>query len=151
MFLKDVKLLLEDIGELKPTIFCAVPRVLDRIYSGKLFYPGFAEDLFVCSLCIRSNYKGYLNLDNIISICFWWYSEKRSHPACIFVTSFYLGGAWTVVIVFVSFCMLSQIIFSDKILHVQNMGPGLICQFLTFQCSIVGMLTKRCWNETGRG
>ncbi|OAY56365.1 long chain acyl-CoA synthetase 4 [Manihot esculenta] len=30
----DVKLLIEDIGELKPTIFCAVPRVLDRIHSG---------------------------------------------------------------------------------------------------------------------
>ncbi|KAJ8768495.1 hypothetical protein K2173_022587 [Erythroxylum novogranatense] len=30
----DVKLLLEDIGELKPTVFCAVPRVLDRIHSG---------------------------------------------------------------------------------------------------------------------
>ncbi|KAM6557704.1 hypothetical protein CsatB_004723 [Cannabis sativa] len=30
----DVKLLLEDIGELKPTIFCAVPRVLDRVYAG---------------------------------------------------------------------------------------------------------------------
>ncbi|CAI9759352.1 unnamed protein product [Fraxinus pennsylvanica] len=30
----DVKLLVEDIGELKPTILCAVPRVLDRIYSG---------------------------------------------------------------------------------------------------------------------
>uniref|UniRef100_A0A0E0JMG7 Long-chain-fatty-acid--CoA ligase n=1 Tax=Oryza punctata TaxID=4537 RepID=A0A0E0JMG7_ORYPU len=30
----DVKLLVEDIGELKPTIFCAVPRVLDRIYGG---------------------------------------------------------------------------------------------------------------------
>ncbi|KAJ4711896.1 Long chain acyl-CoA synthetase [Melia azedarach] len=30
----DVKLLLEDIGELKPTIFCAVPRVLERIYLG---------------------------------------------------------------------------------------------------------------------
>ncbi|CAJ1927296.1 unnamed protein product [Sphenostylis stenocarpa] len=30
----DVKLLIEDIGELKPTIFCAVPRVLDRVYSG---------------------------------------------------------------------------------------------------------------------
>jgi long-subunit acyl-CoA synthetase (AMP-forming) len=26
--------LVEDIGELKPTIFCAVPRVLDRIYGG---------------------------------------------------------------------------------------------------------------------
>ncbi|GJN00872.1 hypothetical protein PR202_ga18094 [Eleusine coracana subsp. coracana] len=30
----DVKLLVEDIAELRPTIFCAVPRVLDRIYSG---------------------------------------------------------------------------------------------------------------------
>ncbi|KAG2410863.1 Long chain acyl-CoA synthetase [Vigna angularis] len=29
----DVKLLLEDIGELKPTIFVAVPRVLDRVYN----------------------------------------------------------------------------------------------------------------------
>lgn len=27
--------MIEDIAELKPTIFCAVPRVLDRIYSGK--------------------------------------------------------------------------------------------------------------------
>ncbi|KAK6918229.1 AMP-dependent synthetase/ligase [Dillenia turbinata] len=30
----DVKLLIEDVEELKPTIFCAVPRVLERIYSG---------------------------------------------------------------------------------------------------------------------
>ncbi|WVZ69058.1 hypothetical protein U9M48_017908, partial [Paspalum notatum var. saurae] len=29
----DVKLLVEDIGVLKPTIMCAVPRVLDRIFS----------------------------------------------------------------------------------------------------------------------
>ncbi|CAK9182028.1 unnamed protein product, partial [Ilex paraguariensis] len=29
----DVKLLMDDIRELKPTAFCAVPRVLDRIYS----------------------------------------------------------------------------------------------------------------------
>jgi long-subunit acyl-CoA synthetase (AMP-forming) len=33
--LQDVKLLIEDIGELKPTIFCAVPRVLERVYSGR--------------------------------------------------------------------------------------------------------------------
>jgi len=33
---QDVKLLVEDIGELKPTVFCAVPRVLDRIYGGTL-------------------------------------------------------------------------------------------------------------------
>ncbi|KAF8379689.1 hypothetical protein HHK36_029133 [Tetracentron sinense] len=42
----DVKLLIEDIGELKPTIFCAVPRVLDRIYSGlmqKLSSGGFLK------------------------------------------------------------------------------------------------------------
>lgn len=32
--MQDVKLLIEDIVELKPSIFCAVPRVLDRIYSG---------------------------------------------------------------------------------------------------------------------
>ncbi|KAF3530065.1 hypothetical protein DY000_02038089 [Brassica cretica] len=40
----DVKLLIEDLGELKPTIFCAVPRVLDRVYSGlqqKLAAGGF--------------------------------------------------------------------------------------------------------------
>ncbi|XP_043706059.1 long chain acyl-CoA synthetase 4-like [Telopea speciosissima] len=30
----DVKLMIEDLGELKPTLFCSVPRVLDRIYSG---------------------------------------------------------------------------------------------------------------------
>ncbi|KAL7121545.1 hypothetical protein ACP275_02G188500 [Erythranthe tilingii] len=33
---KDIKRLLDDIKELKPTVFCAVPRVLDRIYSGLL-------------------------------------------------------------------------------------------------------------------
>lgn len=37
-FWQDVKLLVEDLGELKPTIFCAVPRVLDRIYSGRLLH-----------------------------------------------------------------------------------------------------------------
>lgn len=31
---QDIKRLLDDIKELKPTVFCAVPRVLDRIYSG---------------------------------------------------------------------------------------------------------------------
>lgn len=32
--LQDPKLLIEDIGELKPSIFCAVPRVLERVHSG---------------------------------------------------------------------------------------------------------------------
>ncbi|XXG82342.1 hypothetical protein AAC387_Pa10g0314 [Persea americana] len=35
----DVKLLTEDLGELKPTIFCAVPRVLDRIYTETMSGP----------------------------------------------------------------------------------------------------------------
>ncbi|WJX54824.1 Long chain acyl-CoA synthetase 4 [Trifolium repens] len=42
----DVKLLIEDLMELKPTIFCAVPRVLDRVYSGltrKISSGGFLE------------------------------------------------------------------------------------------------------------
>ncbi|KAJ0503249.1 putative long-chain-fatty-acid--CoA ligase [Helianthus annuus] len=33
-YMQDVKMLIEDIGELKPTIFCVIPRVLERIYSG---------------------------------------------------------------------------------------------------------------------
>ncbi|KAL0397996.1 UNVERIFIED_CONTAM: Long chain acyl-CoA synthetase 4 [Sesamum calycinum] len=33
---KDIKQLLDDIKELKPTVLCAVPRVLDRIYAGLL-------------------------------------------------------------------------------------------------------------------
>ncbi|KAH0910613.1 hypothetical protein HID58_033934 [Brassica napus] len=40
----DVKLLIEDLGELKPSIFCAVPRVLERVYTGlqqKLSVGGF--------------------------------------------------------------------------------------------------------------
>ncbi|KAK2993859.1 hypothetical protein RJ640_003971 [Escallonia rubra] len=32
----DIKLLMNDIKELKPTVLCAVPRVLDRIYSGDI-------------------------------------------------------------------------------------------------------------------
>ncbi|XP_042030201.1 long chain acyl-CoA synthetase 4-like isoform X1 [Salvia splendens] len=31
---KDIKKLLDDIKELKPTVLCAVPRVLDKIYTG---------------------------------------------------------------------------------------------------------------------
>lgn len=34
MLRQDVRLLTEDIAELKPSVFCAVPRVLDRIYGG---------------------------------------------------------------------------------------------------------------------
>ncbi|KAJ1386080.1 AMP-dependent synthetase/ligase [Sesbania bispinosa] len=49
----DVKLLIEDIGELKPTIFCAVPRVLDRVYTGltqKISSGGFLKQtLFNCA------------------------------------------------------------------------------------------------------
>lgn len=43
----DVKHLVEDIGALKPTIFCAVPRVLERIYTGlqaKLSSGGFLKN-----------------------------------------------------------------------------------------------------------
>ncbi|XP_042758054.2 long chain acyl-CoA synthetase 4 [Lactuca sativa] len=46
----DVKLLIEDIGEPKPTILCAVPRVLDRIYSGlqlKISSGGFLKSKLV--------------------------------------------------------------------------------------------------------
>ncbi|XP_004511519.1 long chain acyl-CoA synthetase 4 [Cicer arietinum] len=55
----DVKLLIEDIGELKPTIFCAVPRVLDRVYSGltqKISSGGFLKKtLFNFAYSYKSN------------------------------------------------------------------------------------------------
>ncbi|EPS71028.1 hypothetical protein M569_03729, partial [Genlisea aurea] len=60
----DVKLLVEDIGELKPTIFCAVPRVLDRIYSGiqqKISSGGLVKNTlfnFSYSLKLRNMRKG---------------------------------------------------------------------------------------------
>ncbi|XP_026401374.1 long chain acyl-CoA synthetase 4-like [Papaver somniferum] len=60
----DVKLLIEDIGELKPSIFCAVPRVLDRIYLGlteKIASGGFLKHkLFdiAYSLKLSSMMKG---------------------------------------------------------------------------------------------
>ncbi|XP_058100401.1 long chain acyl-CoA synthetase 4-like [Magnolia sinica] len=55
----DAKLLIEDIGELKPTIFCAVPRVLDRIYTGlteKISSGGFLKQAL---FNIAYSYKQY--------------------------------------------------------------------------------------------
>jgi len=46
----DVKLLVEDIGVLKPTIMCAVPRVLDRIFSG--------NELVMACLSLINNFHG---------------------------------------------------------------------------------------------
>lgn len=37
-------MLIEDLGELKPSIFCAVPRVLDRVYTG-IFAPFYLLNL----------------------------------------------------------------------------------------------------------
>ncbi|CAL0311396.1 unnamed protein product [Lupinus luteus] len=61
----DVKLLIEDIGELKPTIFCAVPRVLDRVYSGltqKISAGGFLKKKlfnFAYSSKLKNMKKGH--------------------------------------------------------------------------------------------
>lgn len=32
--LQDIRYLIDDLMELKPTMFCGVPRVYDRIYTG---------------------------------------------------------------------------------------------------------------------
>ncbi|KAK4422516.1 Long chain acyl-CoA synthetase 4 [Sesamum alatum] len=61
----DVKLLVEDIVELQPSIFCAVPRVLDRIYSGlqqKISAGGFIKQTafnFSYSLKLRNMRNGF--------------------------------------------------------------------------------------------
>ncbi|KAI4326825.1 hypothetical protein L6164_019355 [Bauhinia variegata] len=61
----DVKLLIEDIGELKPSIFCAVPRVLERVNSGltqKISSGGFLKQTmfnFAYSYKLHNMKKGY--------------------------------------------------------------------------------------------
>ncbi|GAV65773.1 AMP-binding domain-containing protein [Cephalotus follicularis] len=56
----DVNLLVEDIGELQPTILCAVPRVLDRIYSSvtqKISAGGFLRTtIFNLAYSYKLNY-----------------------------------------------------------------------------------------------
>ncbi|XP_027079865.1 long chain acyl-CoA synthetase 4 [Coffea arabica] len=70
----DVKLLVEDIGELKPTIFCAVPRVLDRIHSGlqqKISAGGFIKQTmfnFAYAYKLRNLRKGHKH-DEAAPIC----------------------------------------------------------------------------------
>ncbi|KAM7279046.1 hypothetical protein ACFE04_006180 [Oxalis oulophora] len=56
----DVKTLVEDIVELKPTMLCAVPRVLDRIYAGltqKISSGGFVKKtLFNAAYAFKSGF-----------------------------------------------------------------------------------------------
>ncbi|XP_061365178.1 long chain acyl-CoA synthetase 4-like [Gastrolobium bilobum] len=65
----DIKLLLEDIGELKPTIFCVVPRVLDRVYSGltqKISTGGFVKQTmfnFAYSYKLHNMKRGQKHVD----------------------------------------------------------------------------------------
>ncbi|KAI3444424.1 hypothetical protein Pfo_001089 [Paulownia fortunei] len=66
---KDIKQLLDDIKELKPTALCAVPRVLDRIYSGlveKISSAGFLRHtLFNVAYSYKLRYmsKGYKHVE----------------------------------------------------------------------------------------
>ncbi|XP_028774782.1 long chain acyl-CoA synthetase 4 [Neltuma alba] len=65
----DPKLLIEDIGELKPSIFCAVPRVLERVHSGltqKISAGGFLKQTlfnFAYSYKLNNLKKGLKNQD----------------------------------------------------------------------------------------
>ncbi|XP_057967846.1 long chain acyl-CoA synthetase 4-like [Malania oleifera] len=65
----DVRLLIEDIEELKPTTLCAVPRVLDKIYSGltqKISSEGFLKQaLFNAAYYYKLNNlkKGHKHFD----------------------------------------------------------------------------------------
>lgn len=70
----DVKLLVEDIAELKPSIFCAVPRVLDRIHAG------LTEKLSAGSLLKRTVFKIAHNykLNNMKK----GYNHEEASPIC---------------------------------------------------------------------
>ncbi|KAK4418523.1 Long chain acyl-CoA synthetase 4 [Sesamum alatum] len=66
---KDIKQLLDDIKVLKPTVLCAVPRVLDRIYAGlleKLSSAGvLRHTLFNAAYSYKLRYmsKGYKHVE----------------------------------------------------------------------------------------
>lgn len=66
--LQDVKLLTEDIGELKPTVFCAVPRVLDRIYSGNTLFSLTIDSYVVSNLSSQSQILTSFSYENL---CYW--------------------------------------------------------------------------------
>jgi len=42
-FCGDMKRIMDDVGAFHPTVFCGVPRVLDRVYTGVLDKVGAAE------------------------------------------------------------------------------------------------------------
>lgn len=55
----DIKGLMDDVAELRPTLFCAVPRVFDRIYSGVM--AKVAEGSFLKRLLFKWGYKRKLH------------------------------------------------------------------------------------------
>ncbi|KAL6982093.1 Long chain acyl-CoA synthetase 5 [Sarracenia purpurea var. burkii] len=65
----DPNVLIEDIRELKPTVFCAVPRVLERVYAGlieRISSAGFVKQkLFnmAFSYKLRNMNKGYKHVE----------------------------------------------------------------------------------------
>lgn len=65
--LQDVKLLTEDLGELKPTVFCAVPRVLDRIYSGNILPSRTIDSYKVSNFSIQSLMLTSFSNENLCS------------------------------------------------------------------------------------
>lgn len=54
-YLQDVRYLIEDLQELKPTMFCGVPRVYERLYTG-----------MICIGCMHIT----LQLSPVLSTCY---------------------------------------------------------------------------------
>ena len=48
-----MKLVIDDIGALKPTMFCGVPRVFDRVYGGVLSKVSSARLHWCVCVCVR--------------------------------------------------------------------------------------------------
>lgn len=64
-FLQDIRFLMEDVQTLKPTMFCGVPRVYDRVYAGKNQILAF---IFHGSLLVPISIE--------FTICAWRYLEQ---------------------------------------------------------------------------
>ncbi|MBA0863231.1 hypothetical protein Goshw_018467, partial [Gossypium schwendimanii] len=71
----DVKLLVDDIGELKSSIFCAVPRVLDRVHSAQCI---ICSETVITSVHHQVYYRRFLGEANCLRRCLMWHTQLHS-------------------------------------------------------------------------
>ncbi|KAB2000875.1 hypothetical protein ES319_D12G261600v1, partial [Gossypium barbadense] len=108
----DVKLLVDDI-ELKSSIFCAVPRVLDRVHSVQCI---ICSETVITSVHHQVYYRRFLGEANCLRRCLMWHTQLYS---------------------FFKFAYVKQIIVSAEFHKFGNMKKGTEHEDASFICDRV--------------